>query len=156
MCLCQGEEYMKGNYQLFGSKSPGWQMLSRNIIGLTLLSIISFAPSISFAQGSVQMLLEEITVVARKKSNAEALQDVPLAVSALSGDQIEATFVRDLQSLPLLKRHDREAPYRSPTYSSSGFVASCHAAYFLLLSDIYPGVLVSFPRLNGCHREHKP
>ena len=49
--------------------------------------------------GGVQALMEEVLVTARKKSNTEAVQDVPVTVTAYSGDQLEALFVRDLQSL---------------------------------------------------------
>ena len=90
---------MNGISQSFDLKSQEWLMLVAKIIVLALISIISINPSISFAQGGVQAYMEEVQVVARKKSSAEAIQDVPLAVSAFSGDQIEATFVRDLQSL---------------------------------------------------------
>ena len=56
-------------------------------------------PQTALAQGSINTILEEVTVTARKKNDVEVAQDVPLSVTALSGEQLEATFTRDLQSL---------------------------------------------------------
>jgi iron complex outermembrane receptor protein len=50
-------------------------------------------------QGSARALLEEIVTVARKRSRAEAVQDVPVAVTAFGKNQIEAMFVRKLDDL---------------------------------------------------------
>lgn len=47
------------------------------------------------------ILLEEILVTAQKKSQAEAAQSVPIAISAMSGDQIEATFATNLHDIGL-------------------------------------------------------
>ncbi|MBV1686907.1 TonB-dependent receptor [Novosphingobium sp. G106] len=47
-------------------------------------------------QGSAQSLIEDIVVRARKKSAAERAQDVPIALTAVSGAQIEAMFAQDL------------------------------------------------------------
>lgn len=41
-------------------------------------------------------IMEEILVTAQKKSTAEAVQDVPIAISAYSGRKIEAMFANDL------------------------------------------------------------
>ncbi|MDX1499871.1 MAG: TonB-dependent receptor [Woeseiaceae bacterium] len=50
-------------------------------------------------RGTARALLEEIVTVARKRSRAEAVQDVPVAVTALGAAQIEAMFVRKLDDL---------------------------------------------------------
>lgn len=42
--------------------------------------------------------VEEILVFAQKRG-AQSLQDVPMAISALSGDHLEATFAKDLESI---------------------------------------------------------
>ncbi len=47
--------------------------------------------------GTTSALLEEVIVTARKRE--EELQDVPIAISAYSGEQIEALKVRDLRGL---------------------------------------------------------
>jgi iron complex outermembrane receptor protein len=49
------------------------------------------------ATGSTSILMEEVTVTARKRE--EAVQQVPISVSAYSGEQIEALKVRDLKGL---------------------------------------------------------
>ncbi|MFA0810046.1 TonB-dependent receptor [Microbulbifer epialgicus] len=51
------------------------------------------------AEGSVGTLMEEVQVTARKRADAEVLQDVPVAATAYSGDQLEALQTKDLQSL---------------------------------------------------------
>ncbi|MBY6211154.1 TonB-dependent receptor [Microbulbifer agarilyticus] len=51
------------------------------------------------AEGSVSTLMEEVQVTARKRAEAEMLQEVPVAATAYSGDQLEALQTRDLQSL---------------------------------------------------------
>jgi len=49
--------------------------------------------------GAASALMEEVVVTARKKTAAESVQDVPLAVSALGAEQLEAKHVRDLAGL---------------------------------------------------------
>lgn len=50
-------------------------------------------------KGAAAMMLEEVMVVARKKNAAEAVQDVPLAISAYGADQLDAMFVKNLGDL---------------------------------------------------------
>lgn len=52
------------------------------------------AMHVTLAQGVNQ--LEEVVVTARKKSNVESAQDVPLSVTALQGDMLEKSFVATL------------------------------------------------------------
>ncbi|WP_226702507.1 TonB-dependent receptor [Microbulbifer elongatus] len=74
---------------------------------LALASACSFAAmslacgvgSAHAAENSINTLLEEVEVVARKRGDAERLQDVPVAATAYSGDQLEALQTRDLESL---------------------------------------------------------
>lgn len=51
------------------------------------------------AEGSVATIMEEVEVTARKRAEAEKLQEVPVAATAYSGDQLEALQTKDLQSL---------------------------------------------------------
>lgn len=51
------------------------------------------------AEGSVATIMEEVEVTARKRAGAEKLQQVPVAATAYSGDQLEALQTKDLQSL---------------------------------------------------------
>ena len=63
----------------------------------------SFTPVSAFAQqGSAGALLDEIVTTARKKSEAEAVQDVPIAVAAFGADQLEALFVQKIDDLGYL------------------------------------------------------
>ena len=50
-------------------------------------------------EGTASALLEEIVTVARKRGEAEAVQDVPIAVSAFGAEQIDALFVTKLDDL---------------------------------------------------------
>ncbi|WP_444917840.1 TonB-dependent receptor [Microbulbifer sp. JMSA003] len=64
----------------------------------TLWLASGISPSYA-AEGAVGTLMEEVQVTARKRADAELLQDVPVAATAYSGDQLEALQTRDLQSL---------------------------------------------------------
>ena len=63
-----------------------------------LLLLASF-PATSMAQDS-DFILEEVIVTAQKRE--QSLQDVPIAVSAFSGQQIEDAEIHDIRSLQLL------------------------------------------------------
>ena len=67
-------------------------------------AVVAFSlPNIALAQeGSAGALLEEIVTTARKKSDAEAVQDVPLAVTAFGAAQIDALFVKKIDDLSYL------------------------------------------------------
>ena len=56
-------------------------------VGISAPTVVSAAPGV----------LEEITVTARKRE--ESMQDVGLAVSALSETEIQRQFARDIQDL---------------------------------------------------------
>ncbi|MBV1904577.1 MAG: TonB-dependent receptor [Pseudomonadales bacterium] len=52
------------------------------------------------AKGSAQRLMEEMVVTGtRKKTADERIQDVPIAMSAFNGDQLEALQVRNIENL---------------------------------------------------------
>jgi len=67
-------------------------------------AVVAFSlPSTAVAQqGSAGALLEEIVTVARKRSDAEAVQDVPIAISAFGAEQLDALFVTKLDDLSYL------------------------------------------------------
>ncbi|MEQ8935365.1 MAG: TonB-dependent receptor [Amphiplicatus sp.] len=56
-------------------------------------------PQAASAQGAIDAFRDEILVSAQKKTDAENVQDVPLAVTAYGSDQLDALKVRDLQDL---------------------------------------------------------
>jgi len=65
--------------------------------------VVFSLPNIALAQeGAAGALLEEIVTTARKKSDAEAVQDVPLAVTAFGATQIDALFVKKIDDLSYL------------------------------------------------------
>ncbi|MCQ3829465.1 TonB-dependent receptor [Microbulbifer elongatus] len=64
-----------------------------------VLAVACGAGDARAAESSVNTLMEEVQVTARKRAEAEQLQEVPVAATAYSGDQLEALQTRDLQSL---------------------------------------------------------
>ncbi len=63
-------------------------------------TVVFSLPAAALAQeGAAGALLEEIVTTARKRSEAEAVQDVPVAVTAFGAAQIEALFVKKIEDL---------------------------------------------------------
>jgi iron complex outermembrane receptor protein len=73
-------------------------------LAMAVSSAAIFAlPGTALAQeGSAGALLDEIVTTARKKSDAEAVQDVPIAISAFGAAQIDALYVKKLDDLSYL------------------------------------------------------
>lgn len=78
--------------------------LAASAAALSVAIIVVFSlPNIAIAQeGAAGALLEEIVTTARKRSAAEAVQDVPVAVSAFGSVQLDALFVKKLEDLSYL------------------------------------------------------
>lgn len=68
------------------------------VCGVAVISALPSNPALA-QQGSAGALLEEIVTVARKRSEAEAAQDVPIALTAYGADQLEAMFVQKLDDM---------------------------------------------------------
>ncbi|MBT8082349.1 MAG: TonB-dependent receptor [Gammaproteobacteria bacterium] len=66
-----------------------------------LISLFATSPSMA-QEGAAGVFLEEIVTTARKRSTAETVQDVPVAVSAFGAQQIEAMFVKKIDDLSYL------------------------------------------------------
>ena len=65
--------------------------------------VVFSLPTLALAQsGAAGALLEEIVTTARKRSEAELVQEVPVAVTAYGAVQIEALFVKKLDDLSYL------------------------------------------------------
>ncbi|MCJ7592120.1 MAG: TonB-dependent receptor [Woeseiaceae bacterium] len=65
--------------------------------------VVFTLPTIALAQdGAASAMLEEIVTTARKRSKAEAVQDVPIAISAFGAVQLDALFVKKLDDLSYL------------------------------------------------------
>ena len=75
--------------------------LAASAVTLSAAVVVVFSlPNIAIAQdGAAGALLEEIVTTARKRSAAEAVQDVPVAVSAFGSAQLDALFVKKLEDL---------------------------------------------------------
>jgi len=67
---------------------------------LIATSGMAFAQSEGGAgRSAASKLMEEVMVTATKKSQAESLQEVPIAVSAFNGDQLDAMFAQDIRDV---------------------------------------------------------
>ena len=78
--------------------------LPRTISGIAIAAATLTAslalPTDAWAQeGSAGALLDEVVTVARKRSEAEAVQEVPIAVTAFGAEQLDALFVTKLDDL---------------------------------------------------------
>ncbi len=71
-------------------------------IASTAIVVFSLPGPALAQQGSAGALLEEIVTTARKKSDAEEVQEVPLALTAYGADQIDAMFVKKVDDLSYL------------------------------------------------------
>lgn len=66
---------------------------------LTALSASSIAAAQDQRVSAIDLITDEVVVTATKKTNAENVQDVPIAVTAFNSDTLEALKVRSLESL---------------------------------------------------------
>jgi iron complex outermembrane receptor protein len=66
---------------------------------VTALVALSLPTTASAQQGSAGAMLEEIVTTARKKSDAEKAQEVPVALTAFGAAQLDALFVKRLDDL---------------------------------------------------------
>jgi len=57
------------------------------------------AATLAQAQGAQEAFVEEIIVTATKRAGGQEVQDVPVAVTALGEEQIDALYLRDLKAL---------------------------------------------------------
>ncbi|MBV1877760.1 MAG: TonB-dependent receptor [Pseudomonadales bacterium] len=62
----------------------------------------SLGASAEPARSARSALMEEIVVTATKKNVVEGVQDVPIAISAFSGTQLQALKIKDLQDIGML------------------------------------------------------
>ncbi len=76
---------------------------SKSLCSIALASAfitsITSLPGKAVAAGSATALMDEILVLSRKRSAAENVQDVPLAITAYGAEQLDALFVKNLQDL---------------------------------------------------------
>ena len=74
-------------------------MKFKNFKFAPVATAVTMALGLHANSASANVLLEEIVVTATKKKNVENVQDVPAAISAFGGAQLEALQVRDISSL---------------------------------------------------------
>ncbi|MEA1672520.1 TonB-dependent receptor plug domain-containing protein [Nitrospirillum sp. BR 11163] len=79
-----------------GKAGVGFMLLA----GVALVALQAPARAQSVAPADTDGVLQEIVVTAQKR--AENLQDVPVAITALTAETLEKTGVRDVQDLPAL------------------------------------------------------
>ena len=72
------------------------------LIAVSVALLVPMAPAQAQQEGAAGAFLEEIVTTARKRSAAEAVQDVPVAVNAFGAEQIEALFVRQVEDMSYL------------------------------------------------------
>lgn len=80
-------------------------MLKKKSVNCMLVSAVALAASVAiqspvFAQTDESLALEEVMVTAQKRT--EKLNDVPVAVTMLSGEQINAAFANNIEDLQAL------------------------------------------------------
>jgi iron complex outermembrane receptor protein len=101
------------------------------------------------ARRSTDILMEEVVVSARKKSALESAQKVPVAVTALTGAQIEAKFLQDLTDVGYKAPNVRLYPAASaPLYANfqirgmglRGSLLSDDPTVGIFLDGVYLGV----------------
>ncbi len=71
----------------------GWATAAFALAGMT------GAATVAQAQGAQDAFVEEIIVTATKRAGGQEVQDVPVAVTALGEEQIDALYLRDLKAL---------------------------------------------------------
>ncbi len=79
---------------------PVTGLAMRGLSAVATVLVVFSLPNVAAAQeGGAGALLEEIVTTARKKSDAEAVQDVPVALTAYGAAQLDALFVKKLSDL---------------------------------------------------------
>jgi iron complex outermembrane receptor protein len=75
---------------------------SRLTLAAMVLAAGAWTSTASAQEGAAGAFLEEIVTTARKRSTAERVQDVPVAISAFGAEQLEALFVTRLDDMSYL------------------------------------------------------
>jgi len=83
----------------FLRRNQFWRFLPAAALSAFIVSFFSLLPTDGHAAGAAGALMEEMMITARKKSDLEASQDVPIAVTAFGSDQLDALFVQRIDDL---------------------------------------------------------
>jgi iron complex outermembrane receptor protein len=118
--------------------------LSAAISAATIAGTMTWVPAVSAQSEGTSLTLEEVTVTARRRS--ENLQDVPIAVTALSGDALTLRGAQDItelaQSIPSLTLEPSRATNTTLTAFIRGVgqqdpLAGFEQGVALYLDDVY-------------------
>lgn len=120
----------------FSKKKNHWLAL---VISQTMLLPVGIAGAAEGGSDKPRLMLEEVVVTARKRE--EGLQDAPIAISAFTGEDLEARQLNDLSdigsSAPNLV-FDAAAPISGSNVASSIFIRGIGQLDFTFTTD--PGV----------------
>lgn len=83
---------MRGKSAMSNKKIPNLKLIQRHTMALTVSSLLAVT-----AQAESNLVLEEVVVTAQKR--AGSLQDVPIAVSAMSGEKIGDAGIQKIEDL---------------------------------------------------------
>ncbi|TLM76172.1 TonB-dependent receptor [Microbulbifer harenosus] len=93
------DAFTSKSFRLTYASGRGRNLVLASACSVAAMSLACGVGTAHAMENSIDTLLEEVQVVARKRGDAERLQDVPVAATAYSGDQLEALQTRDLESL---------------------------------------------------------
>ena len=71
--------------------------MSSTLKKTSIASALAIVTGASIVPAQAQVMLEEVIVTAQKR--AESMQDVPIAVTAVTGDKIESAGIQGLEDL---------------------------------------------------------
>ena len=74
-------------------------MFTRRVLPVLIASTLTTPLISTNTYSAAADLLEEVIITAQKKSQGELIQEVPIAITAFNGDQLDALQVNDLQDL---------------------------------------------------------
>ncbi|MFK7830065.1 MAG: TonB-dependent receptor [Congregibacter sp.] len=123
---------------------PARNRLSLAVAAATLLATVAIVPGVAAQSEAGSLALEEVVVTARRR--AENLQDVPIAVTALSGDELTLRGSQDItelaQSIPSVTLEPSRATNTTLTAFIRGVgqqdpLAGFEQGVALYLDDVY-------------------
>ena len=100
------------------------------VSALALIAAIGTAP-LAHAQSNSNVFMDEVITTATKSADPENVQDVPVAVTALSSDTLEALKVRDLEQLAFAapKEEPLQLEVLGPSHRDSGQFSALGSTY---------------------------